>query len=271
MNLPENKNPPDNKLPTPKPGHDQATPTTRGSGIGDVIKVVLQALLVAFVIRVLLFQPFMIPSGSMIPTLLVGDYLFVSKFSYGYSRYSLPWQIIPFNGRIWGAEPKRGDVAVFASPTGDGSDYVKRVIGLPGDTVQMVDNVLVINGERVKRERVGTFPDADQWGKPIDAPLYRETLPGGVSYVIMEREGAGSYWANTFLYKVPEGHYFMMGDNRDNSVDSRDLASLGYVPLENFIGRADTIFFSLDENTPAWKLWQWPSAVRWDRVFTSIR
>ncbi|MGV6872414.1 signal peptidase I [Pseudochelatococcus sp. B33] len=253
--------------PEPDPSHEAG----RGGGIRDTVKVVVQALLIAFVIRTLLFQPFMIPSGSLVPTLLVGDYLFVSKFSYGYSRYSLPWGLIPFEGRIWGAEPKRGDIAVFASPKGDGSDYIKRVIGLPGDTVQMVDNVLVINGERVGREPAGTYRDTDQWGKPIDAPLIRETLPGGESHIIMEREGAGSYWANTFVYKVPEGHYFMMGDNRDNSIDSRDLSSMGYVPIENFIGRADIIFFSLDENTRAWQIWKWPTAVRWERLFKLIR
>jgi signal peptidase I len=254
-------------LPPSDPSQDQP----EKSGIGDTIKVIVQALLIALVIRTLLFQPFVIPSGSLIPTLLIGDYLFVSKFSYGYSRFSLPWGIIPFKGRIWGAEPKRGDIAVFASPKNDGTDFVKRVIGLPGDTIQMVDNVLVINGTPVKRERIGSYPEIDQWGKTIQAPLYRETLPNGRSYTIMEREGVGSYWANTFLYKVPANHYFMMGDNRDNSADSRDLASMGYVPFDNLIGRAEVTFFSLDEGTSAWQIWKWPQEVRWDRVFKRIQ
>ncbi|MFC0217671.1 signal peptidase I [Pseudochelatococcus lubricantis] len=249
---------------------DSNAPKRGKGGIGDSVKVVAQAILIALVIRTFLFQPFSIPSGSLIPTLLIGDYLFVSKYAYGYSRYSFPWGIVPFEGRIWSAEPQRGDIAVFASPKNDGTDYVKRVIGLPGDTIQMVDNVLVINGKPVERERIGTYPDADQWGRPLNVPLYRETLPGGRSHLIIEREGAASYWANTFVYKVPDGHYFMMGDNRDNSSDSRDLASMGYVPFDHFIGRAEITFFSLDDETPAWQIWNWPSAVRWDRLFMRI-
>lgn len=240
-------------------------------GMVDTIKVIAQALLIALVIRTFLFQPFVIPTGSLIPTLLIGDYLFVSKYSYGYSRYSFPWGAIPFKGRIWSEEPERGDIVVFASPKNDGTDYIKRVVGLPGDTIQMIDNVLIINGTPVKRERAGTYPETDQWGKLVDAPLYRETLPNGRSYIVMEREGSGSYWANTFIYKVPEGHYFMMGDNRDNSADSRDQASIGYIPFANIIGRAEIIFFSLDEGASAWQIWKWPSAVRWDRLLKTIQ
>ncbi|MGI6244340.1 MAG: signal peptidase I [Pseudochelatococcus sp.] len=254
----------------PTPRDDRQSPEPPNEGIGDMIRVVVQAVLIALVIRTFLFQPFSIPSGSLVPTLLVGDYLFVSKYAYGYSRHSFPWGIVPFDGRILGATPQRGDIAVFSSPKNDGLDYIKRVIGLPGDTIRMVDNVLVINGQPVGRERIGTYPDIDQWGQPQQAPLYRETLPGGASHIIMEREGAGSYWANTFVYKVPEGHYFMMGDNRDNSSDSRDLSSMGYVPLDNFIGRAEFTFFSLDEQTPAWQIWKWPAAIRWNRLFTRI-
>lgn len=241
-------------------------------GFFDTVKLVTQALLIAVVVRSLLFQPFNIPSGSLIPTLLIGDYLFVSKYAYGYSRYSFPFGMMPFDGRIFAAEPKRGDVAVFKLPKDDTTDYIKRVIGLPGDTVQMIDGRLYINGQIVERERIGNYRD-DEDGAPgtgVEVPMYRETLPGGVSHVVIERYGDRGPWDNTPLYKVPEGHYFMMGDNRDNSADSRDMNTVGYVPFENFVGRAEVLFFSIN-GSPAWQLWKWPDAVRWDRLFTRVR
>ncbi len=240
-------------------------------GFGETIKVVVQALLIALVVRTLLFQPFNIPSGSLIPTLLVGDYLFTSKYTYGYSKHSIPFSPPLFSGRIWGAEPKRGDIAVFKLPKDNSTDYIKRVIGLPGDRVQMIDGLLHINGSAVARRRVEDYTTADPYGRVVSVPQYLETLPGGVSHRVIERDGDNGYWDNTNVYTVPAGKFFMMGDNRDNSTDSRDEASVGPVPYENFVGRAEIIFFSIDESASAWKVWEWPWTVRWTRIFNPIR
>jgi signal peptidase I len=240
-------------------------------GFLETVKVIIQALLIALVVRTLFFQPFNIPSGSLIPTLLIGDYLFVSKYSYGYSKHSIPFSPPLFSGRIWGSEPKRGDIAVFKLPKDNSTDYIKRVIGLPGDQIQVANGVLHINGTAVKRERVQDYETQDPFGRPIRVPQYRETLPNGTSHFIIEREGDRGFWDNTATYAVPPGHYFMMGDNRDNSTDSRDEGSVGYVPLENFVGRAEIIFFSIDEGASAWQIWEWPWSVRWERMFSSIK
>ena len=235
------------------------------STFGETVKVIVQALLLALVIRSFLFQPFSIPSGSMMPTLLVGDYLFVSKYAYGYSRYSFPFSPNLFSGRIWAGEPKRGDIAVFRLPSDPRVDYIKRVVGLPGDRIQMINSVLHINGEPVKRERIGTFSaDGSYETKVNKAPVYRETLPNGVTYETLDAI-ANSATDNTRVFQVPEGHYFMMGDNRDNSADSR--LSVGYVPLENFVGRAEMIFFSIGDNTSPLEIWKWPSELRFGRLF----
>ena len=249
----------------------RAQPKKSEGGLWETVKVVVQALLIALVVRTLLFQPFNIPSGSLIPTLLVGDYLFVSKYAYGYSRHSLPFSPPLFDGRIWSADPQRGDIAVFKLPTDNETDYIKRVIGLPGDRVQLIDGRLFLNGEIVQREELEPFRTTDPFGRTISAARFRETLPNGVSYVIIERDGDRGFWDNTELYVVPEGHYFMMGDNRDNSTDSRDLSSVGYVPHENFVGRAEIIFFSIDEGASGWRVWEWPWTVRWERIFNPIR
>jgi signal peptidase I len=240
-------------------------------GVLELVWIVVQALIIAIVVRTFLFQPFNIPSGSLIPTLLVGDYLFVSKYSYGYSRYSLPLGLPLFEGRIMGSEPKRGDIAVFKLPKDGKTDYIKRVIGLPGDRIQMIDARLYINGKEVQREPLPPYHTLDAFGRKVDVPHYKETLPEGVSHEIIQKDGDTGYWSNTQVYTVPAGHFFMMGDNRDNSQDSRVLSEVGYVPFDNIEGRAEIIFFSIDENASAWKVWEWPQTVRWSRIFQRIK
>jgi signal peptidase I len=247
----------------------EAEETQEKSGVKDTVRVVIHALILALLVRIFLFQPFNIPSGSMIPTLLVGDYLFVSKYSYGYSRYSFPFGPNLFSGRIWAKEPERGDVVVFKLPRDNETDYIKRVIGLPGDEIQMIHGVLHINGKAVKKERVDDFVARDASGRERHMARYMETLPNGVTYPVLDlvNEGIGD---NTDVYKVPEGHFFMMGDNRDNSTDSRFLSEVGYVPFKNLVGHAQIIFFSIDEDAAFWQIWKWPTDVRWSRLFQVV-
>jgi signal peptidase I len=247
----------------------EAEETQEKSGVKDTIRVVIHALILALLVRIFLFQPFNIPSGSMIPTLLVGDYLFVSKYSYGYSRYSFPFGPDLFSGRVWAKEPNRGDVVVFKLPRDNETDYIKRVIGLPGDEIQMIHGVLHINGEAIKKEHIDDFVVRDPAGRERHMARYMETLPNGVTYPVLDlvNEGIGD---NTEVYKVPEGHFFMMGDNRDNSTDSRFLSEVGYVPFENLVGKAQIIFFSIDEDASFWQVWKWPTDVRWSRILDAV-
>lgn len=238
----------------------------------DTLRTIGYALLIAVVIRAFFFQPFNIPSGSMIPTLLVGDYLFVSKFAYGYSRHSLPWSPNLFEGRVMSGPPERGDVIVFKLPSDGRTDYIKRLIGLPGDRIQMKNGVLHINGVAVDRKRVESryCQDGTNSGQ-YRYNCYLETLPNGRSYYT--RDVRTSEWDDTVEYVVPKRHYFMMGDNRDNSTDSRVPPfrnGVGFVPFENLVGRADMLFFSTDGSARLWEVWRWIPAARFGRIFQFI-
>ncbi|MBP2486735.1 MULTISPECIES: signal peptidase I [Rhizobium] len=237
------------------------------NALWENIKVIIQALILAMVIRTVLFQPFTIPSGSMMPTLLVGDYIFVNKFAYGYSKYSLPFSPDVFSGRLFGADPKRGDIVVFRFPPNPEIDYIKRCIGLPGDHIQVTDGVLYVNGKPVPKVADGSFTSDYKLDPGADVPVFRETLDNGKTYDTLDQSPV-SRGDNTREFIVPEGHYFMMGDNRDNSLDSR--FDVGFVPAENLVGRASVIFFSLGNDTSFREIWKWPTNMRWDRLFKVV-
>ncbi|MFN3144506.1 MAG: signal peptidase I [Paracoccaceae bacterium] len=259
-----------------------ASDTDKKDGIGETIKTIVYALLIAGVFRTLFFQPFWIPSGSMKDTLLIGDFLFVNKMAYGYSQYSCPFSMCPISGRILGNEPERGDVVVFRHPV-NGSDFIKRVIGLPGDTIQLQNGVVIINGtpaaqipagifEETYEQQgpVGSLPQCSNEGVGLGAAClktrYTETLPGGVTHDILDIRP--SRMDDTRTYTVPDGHFFFLGDNRDNSTDSRfdrSVGGIGMVPFENLIGRADRIMFS-SAGRSMFFVWTW----RGDRFFKRI-
>jgi signal peptidase I len=265
----------------------RAKPTKPDEGLWETAKVILQALAIAFLVRTFLFQPFNIPSASMYPTLKIGDYLFVSKLSYGYSKYSFNFSLGGFSGdplisccsfvdfpgrKVWADTPKRGDVAVFKYPRDLNVDYIKRVIGLPGDKIQMQNGVLFINGEAVKKERVEDYVDPKSESNQEDTAVikqYQETLPNGVTYRVLDLRENGEA-DTTEVYTVPSDHYFMMGDNRDNSADSRFMNGVGFVSIENFVGKADVIFFSFAPGATLSEPWNWPFQIRWSRFFNWI-
>lgn len=242
------------------------------NGIFESVKTIVYALLIALFIRTVAFEPFNIPSGSMMPTLAIGDYLFVSKYSYGYSKHSLPLSIPLIPGRIFFSEPKRGDVAVFKLPSDNRTDYIKRIVGIPGDKIQMRNGRLQINGKIVNRQKIDNYIIPDNFGQSRRVTKYIETLPNGKAYTIMEMSDQGPL-DNTGIYFVPEHHYFAMGDNRDNSQDSRYW---GFLPREYIKGEAMLIYWSYDvksesrsENITS-KLKQLFTKPRWERLFHQI-
>jgi len=249
---------------TPK-GGDKAT--SAASETGEIFKTIVFALLIAMVLRIFLFQPFTIPSASMEPNLYEGDYIVVSKWSYGFSKHSIPFSPPVFNGRILGKGPARGDIVVFKLPRDNKTDYIKRVIGLPGDKVQMIANKLYINGAPVQDVVVSRAEMADMFG-PRSVTQVRETLPGGKSFMTQDF-GPGGDLDDTPLYEVPAGHYFMMGDNRDNSIDSRVemSAGVGMVPAENLVGKAEIIMFSWTPGASLFNPVSWFANVRFSRFF----
>ncbi|UPG74413.1 signal peptidase I [Roseomonas gilardii subsp. gilardii] len=239
----------------------------------ESLKTIVYAVIIAVGIRTVAFEPFNIPSGSMIPTLQVGDYLFVSKYAYGYSNASLPFTPDLFSGRVFGRLPARGDVVVFKLPSDGTTDYIKRIVGLPGDRIQMRGGILHVNGQPVKRDFVGPYTVTGD-GPTMEAKRYLETLPPSPgaqprTHSIIEFSDNGQA-DNTPEYLVPAGHLFAMGDNRDNSQDSRYMNAVGFVPVENLVGRAEFIFFSWDGSAPWWQIWRWPFEVRWSRIFSGI-
>ena len=260
-----------------------ASASKSDGGIVETIKTVFWALIIAGVFRTLFFQPFWIPSESMKDTLLIGDFLFVNKMAYGYSRYSCPFGLCPISGRILGSEPERGDVVVFRHPV-NGTDFIKRLIGLPGDTIQMKNGVLFINGVEAPQEPAGVFEEINEPQGPMRSrprcengavgdggictrSRFIETLPEGQKHNILniDTNGGGD---NTDVFTVPDGQYFFMGDNRDNSMDSRfnqRAGGVGFVPAENLIGRADRVIFS-SAGTRMLYFWTW----RPDRFFKAI-
>ena len=246
-----------------------ASTASKTGGFRELVKTVVVAVLIALSIRTFAYEPFNIPSGSMKPTLLVGDYLFVSKMSYGYSRYSLPFAPPVIPGRVLFTEPARGDVIVFKKPSDTSTDFIKRLIGLPGDKIQVREGILHINGVQVPRRAIDDFKVMDSFGRERGVRQYVETLPNGAQHLILEARGDTGGADNTRVYTVPEDYYFMMGDNRDNSVDSRD-PSVGMVPRQNLVGRAEILFWAWDPRWAAWEIWNWPRAIRFSRLLNFI-
>lgn len=240
----------------------------KDEGFLDTVKTIFFAIVIAVVIRIFLFEPFKIPSGSMYPTLYVGDYLFVSKYTYGYSKHSFPFSLPLFEGRVWESKPQRGDVVVFKFPQDNKTDFIKRIIGLPGDRLKLEKGRLYINGELVQREAQEDFVLRDKSGNAERYRQYVETLPGGVKHNILEVSDFENVDDMPEI-EIPQNSYFVMGDNRDRSDDSR--VNVGFVPAENLIGKARFLFFSNNEDDAWYKPWVWPKKIRWSRLFNKIQ
>ena len=234
------------------------------------IKTILFALIIAIIIRSFLFQPFYIPSSSMEPNLLVGDRLFVSKYSYGYSKHSLPFSPSFYNKRFLFQKPKRGDVIVFKTPSDNRTDYIKRLIGIPGDSIQIINEELFLNDIKIKKKKINESKLINCGKVNFEAEMYKEILPNGKEYIAAYRKNGSM--KNTDKFIVPKDHYFFMGDNRDCSKDSRFLSSVGYVNFVILVGKAQIIFFSNDTKKGAlYKLWNLKNSLRLSRFFTKIK
>ena len=232
------------------------------------LKSILLAIFIALLIRSFIAEPFNIPSGSMKPNLLVGDFIFVSKWSYGYSKHSLPISIPIIPGKIFSKMPERGDVVVFKTPTDNRTDYIKRVIGLPNDKIQIIDGQIIINDQLVLRKKIEDFLDVDTRGNIERNRQYKEYFYQ-LEINILDLKDNGIV-DNTQVFNVPKNHFFVMGDNRDNSQDSRFISTVGFIPYENLVGKAQFIFFSL-ENARFLQIWKWPNSIRYERIFQKIQ
>ena len=234
------------------------------------LKTILYALLIALVIRSFFFQPFYIPSSSMEPTLLVGDRLFVTKYTYGYSRHSFPFSPNIYDKRFFEQQPQRGDVIVFKTPADNRTDYIKRLIGLPGDEIQIIRGDLYLNNKKILSEKINNNQEIYCGNEMISTLTFKETLPNGKSYNVVYREEG--FMKNTDKYFVPENHYFFMGDNRDCSKDSRFLSSVGYVNFNNIVGKARIIFLSNDKKISSLiNFFKWNKSIRFDRFLLKIK
>ena len=232
------------------------------------LKSILIAIFIALLIRSFIFEPFNIPSGSMKPNLLVGDFIFVSKYSYGFSKHSLPFSIPLIPGKIFSNKPERGDVVVFKTPENNRTDYIKRVIGLPGDKIEIKNGIIFINGSEILRKKLNDFIDTDNKTSNKRVRMYNEYFFNKeINILDITDNGIAD---NTQLFNVPENHFFVMGDNRDNSQDSRFISTVGFIPYENLVGKAQFIFFSL-ENARFLQIWKWPSSIRYERIFQKIQ
>ena len=239
----------------------------RNSFFGN-LKSIFIAIFIALLIRSFIFEPFNIPSGSMKPNLLVGDFIFVSKYSYGFSKHSLPFSIPLIPGKIFSNTPERGDVVVFKTPENNRTDYIKRVIGLPGDKIEIKNGIIFINGSEILRKKLNDFIDTDNKTSNKRVRMYNEYFFNKeINILDITDNGLAD---NTQLFNVPENHFFVMGDNRDNSQDSRFISTVGFIPYENLVGKAQFIFFSL-ENARFLQIWKWPNSIRYERIFKKIQ
>ena len=234
----------------------------------ELFKTLMVAGSIAIIFRSIFFEPFNIPSGSMIPTLLVGDYLFVSKYSYGYSKYSFPFGVVPIDDRILDENPKRGDVIVFRKPGDESIDYIKRLIGLPGDTVQVRNGILLVNNKEAKRLKTNMGKMKNIFGQEKVFIEYKEKFENTNFHKIIESSDSDPY-DNTIEFIVPENNFFFMGDNRDNSRDSR-TSEVGFVPKKNLIGKAQIIFFSHNSEASFYEFWKWHKSIRFSRIGKAI-